>query len=209
MIGKADRRVERDKVAGIAGQGRIECTNGARIQCEEIVACTISGVGRQVGEGPGHLVEKGRPAVKLQSQIVNVDNVVVAILWLYPIEGDSYLASTGDSQRTQRRGCLLGKTDREDSEPPTTPSPDAQAPLPAIRPGAMQPLSELLAGPCDWMVRAVVFALKPFPVRDTGPDKAMLSAHAAEVKSVSAKAAAIAFFILHLQDGFSPGDWPL
>src|SRR5438270_8079710 len=102
------------------------------------------------------------------------------------------------SELNEGAACF-GKPMGEASEPPTTPCPGAQAPLPATRPGAMQPLSELLAGPCDWIVRAVVFAPKPFPGRDTGPDKTMLSAHAAELKSVSAKAAAIAFFMLHLQ----------
>jgi hypothetical protein len=49
------------------------------------------------------------------------------------------------------------------------------------------------------MVRAVVFAPKPFPVRETAPDKMMLSAQAAGLKSASIKAVAIAFFILHLR----------
>jgi len=102
------------------------------------------------------------------------------------------------SELNEGAACF-GKPIGEASEPPTTPVPGAQAPLPATRPGAMQPLSELLAGPCDWIVRAVVFDPKPFPVRETGPDKMMLSAQAAGLKSASIKAVAIAFFILHLQ----------
>src|SRR6267154_3707502 len=98
------------------------------------------------------------------------------------------------SELSEGAACF-GKPMGEASEPPTTPSPGAQAPLPAIRPGAMQPLSELDAGPCDWIVRAVVFDPKPFPERDTAPERPMLSAHAAELKIASPKAVAMAFFI--------------
>src|SRR5258708_26921585 len=81
--------------------------------------------------------------------------------------------------------ACFGKPMGEDSEPPTTPSPDAQAPLPAIRPRAMQPLSELVVGPCDWIVSAVVCDPKPFPETDTAPDRPMPSAHPAELISAS------------------------
>src|SRR5260370_23728371 len=104
------------------------------------------------------------------------------------------------SELSEGAACL-GNPMGEASKPPTAPPPGAQAPLPAMRPGAMQPLSELVPGRCDWIVRAVVFDPKPFPERDTAPERTMLSAHAAELKNASANAVAMAFFILmvHLQ----------